>query len=136
MRRREFIALISGSMAAWPLAAHAQQLSKPTIGYLGAAFPGPSAVFVDVFRQVLGAAGFDDGQNVTIEYLWAEGHTDRLPALAAEFVQRKVNLIAAVPYVAALAAKAGTSTIPSFSSAAPIRFRPGSLPGSTGREAT
>jgi putative tryptophan/tyrosine transport system substrate-binding protein len=111
MRRREFITLI-GAAAAWPLGARAQQSGMPVIGFLHPTFLEANTDRLRVFRQGLKDTGYIEGQNVAIEYRWAEGHLDRLPALAAELVRRQVTVIVAATATAPLAAKAATTVIP------------------------
>ena len=119
MDRRRFVRSVAGALLALPFAARAQQKVMPVIGVLGAG--RTSGPLMDAFRQGLSEAGYVEGQNLAIEYRWAEGHYDRLPALAADLVGRKVDLIMASSPPSALAAKSATSTIP-------IVFRSGADP--------
>jgi len=124
MKRREVLGVIGGA-AAWPLAARAQQKAMTVIGVLSTGSPSVSSGLFMAFRQGLSEAGYVEGQSLAIEYRWAEGHYDRLPALVADLVGRKVDLIMAGSPPSALAAKSATSTIP-------IVFRGGADPVADG----
>src|SRR5207237_4239209 len=121
MRRRELMLLLGGAAISWPRALRAQQKAMPVIAYLGTTSPGPASSTLAAFRQGLNETGYVDGQSVAIEYRWAEGSYDRLPALAADLVGRKVDVITTTGGPSVLAAKSATSTIP-------IVFRSGADP--------
>jgi putative ABC transport system substrate-binding protein len=121
MRRRKFVAFLGGVLVAWPLAARGQQKAMPVIGVLSTGSPSDSVVSMNAFRQGLSEAGYVEGRNLAFEYRWAEGNYERLPAMAADLIGRKVDLIMASSPPAAQAAKSATSTIP-------IVFRGGADP--------
>jgi putative ABC transport system substrate-binding protein len=112
MQRRDFIKVVAGSAAAWPIAALAQQAPIPVVGFINAASAQNYTRQLAGFLKGLGESGYVDGRNVAVEYRWAEGQNDRLPAMAADLVRRQVAVIAATTTPAALAAKAATTTIP------------------------
>src|SRR5258707_14009338 len=108
VKRREFITLPGGVAAGWPRSAHAQQTAVPVIGWLGAA--GPNDRLMAAFRGALAEAGYTEGRNVVIEYRWAEGRYDRMPAMAEELVRHRGALIVATPNPTALVAKGASAT--------------------------
>src|SRR5215467_14279660 len=121
MRRREFISVL-GSAAAWPVAARAQKAAISVIGFLGGGSPELSADRLRAFRQGLSETGYVESNNVAVEYRWAEGPYDRLPALAADLVRNRISVLAALDTPATLAAKAASTTIPIafFTAADPV----------------
>ena len=112
MRRRDFITLLTGTVAAWPLAARAQQLGTPTIGFLTLSTQEDVTDFITSFRKGLSESGFVEGHNVVVEYRFARNDFARLPEWAADFARRRVAVIVAAGYAASFAAKAATTTIP------------------------
>ena len=112
MRRRDLLAFLGGTALAWPRALRAQQKAMPVIGFLSGTSPGPNGANVAEFRQGLSETGYVEGQNLAIEYRWAEGRYDLLPAFAADLAQRQVDVIAAIGDPAGVAVKSATSTIP------------------------
>ena len=137
MKRREFIMLLGGGAATWPLVARAQQAAMPVVGILAVAAPEASAIRLRAFREGLRTAGYVEGQNVKIEYRWAEAHTGRLPELAAGLVRDRVTvLVAAGGVAAAVAATAATREIPIVFGTGSTRLKLDLSPASTGRAAT
>jgi len=126
MRRREFIALLGSVVAGWPIATRAQQAPRPVIGFLGEQTAELFVSRLRAFRQGLAESGYSEGRNVSVEYRWAQGQDDRLPALAADLVRQQVAVIATTSTSSALAAKAATTTVPIVfaTGSDPVRGRP------------
>src|ERR1051326_8877451 len=132
MRRREFIGLVGGVAAAWPLAAWAQQRTMPMIGFVSGRSPKDSVANVDAFRRGLAEADFAEGRNVAVQYRWAEGDYDRQPAFIAELIKHPVSVLAVFNIASALAAKKATATLPIvFGTSGDPRRKVSQLPGAT-----
>ena len=136
MRRREFITLLGGAAAAWPLAARAQQPALPGVGYLNFGSPESDASRLTGLRRGLNQSGYVEGRNLVIEYRWAANQADRLPTLAHELVQLQVAVIVAAGVFPVFAAKAASTCIPLCSASASTPCSSALLPASIGREAT
>jgi putative tryptophan/tyrosine transport system substrate-binding protein len=135
-RRREFMALLGGTAAVWPLAARAQQPAMPVIGYFSSRSPDAEAPIRVPFLKALEESGYAAGRNVAIEYRFAEGQDQRLPELAAELVRRGVTLLVATDRPSAVAARAATTTIPIVFTSGWTRSSLASSPASTDQAAT